>query len=225
MLTVDEIQVALPPKLRTSVTQVLADQVNAIASDPETGKFIRETFIGYTSVLKDGRFKLEDYAHAAAYVSYKLMGWSNQEAYARTFPQRYQALVARGASAKDISSYVAMYNKNKLVNLLLEQSMIPIWVLNQDAVQKAIETQVDLMSNAKSEMVRMQAANSILMHLRQPQTKQVDVTVSKAETSGMNELRDALSQLARRQLELIEKGATTQEVAHQRLAFGAGDGR
>ena len=30
--------------------------------------------MSYTSVMKDGRFKTEDYAHAVAYVSFKLMG-------------------------------------------------------------------------------------------------------------------------------------------------------
>lgn len=38
----------------------------------------------------------------------------------------------------------------------------------QHIYQKAINVQADLMSNANSEMVRMQAANSILTHLAKP---------------------------------------------------------
>ena len=61
------------------------------------------------------------------------------------------------------------YNKNKLVNLILEQSMIPSWVLNQDMYQKALNVQCELMLTANSEKVS-DAANSILTHLKPPQS-------------------------------------------------------
>lgn len=217
MLKVDEIKAALPEHLRNAVTQDIADLVNTISSDPETSAAIRETFIGHTTILKEGRFKLEDYVRAAAYVSYKLMGYNNQESFVRTFPHRYKALVARGTSSKDISSHVAMYNKNKLVNRLTEQAMIPIWILNQDAIQMAIATQVELMNTSKSEMVRTQAANSILTHLRPPEKKQVDLSVSTPENSGMPELRETLERLAIRQRQLIDVGTPTREIANQSL--------
>ena len=147
----------------------------------------------------------------------------DQDAYARTFPKRQQTLIARGASSKDISSYVAMYNKNKLVNRLMEQVMVPVWVLNQDAHQMAIRTQLDLMLNAKSEMVRMQAANSLMFHLRPPEQKRVYLTVSSPQSSGLDELRGAFKEMAHRQRELIGQGVPTAEIAQQKLpaTYGA----
>lgn len=189
--------------------------MKAISSDSDTVELICENFVSYSIVLREGRFKPDDYLNAVSYVSFKLMGYNNQEAYALAFPHRYQALISRGATSKEISSHVAMYNKNKLVNLLHERSMIPIWVLHQDVLERAIKTQLDLMENAKSEMVRMQAANSILMHLRPPERKQVDLSVSTAGSSGMDDLRLAFDQLAMRQREAIDQGVTTQEIAHQ----------
>lgn len=47
-------------------------------------------------------------------------------------------MLQRGLTAKDISSVVAIYNKGKLVNKIMEQSIVPTWILNQDLHQKAI---------------------------------------------------------------------------------------
>jgi len=218
MLTLDQVARALPANLRKSVTQHLVDQLNNVAQDPVHAEAIRENFLSYTKVLQEGRFKTEDYLNAVKYVSYKLMGYSNQDAYFRTFPQRYQALVARGADSQEISAYVSMYNKGKLVNLILEQTLVPSWVLNQDAYQKAINTQVDLMTNAKSEMVRATAANSILTHLAKPKEAGPLVNIDMTESSGVNELRDMLTKLAQQQQDMIRQGMTTpKEVAAQAL--------
>ena len=220
MLTLQEITEALPAHLKTCASQELADAVNAVSTDPEAAREIRENFLSYTAVLKEGRFKIEHYLDAVAYVSYKLMGYSNHESYVRTFPQRYAALAARGASPKDVSAYVAAFHKNKLVNLILEQSLIPSWVLNQDAYQKAINAQLDLMTNSKSDMVRTQAANSILTHLKRPEKKEIGLSIGLAETSGMTELKDMLTALAEKQQAAIGSGMTTREIAHQPLIEG-----
>ena len=217
MLTTDDLKTALPPHLKNTATQDLADKVNNIATDPEFARSIRENFISYTSILREGRFKVEDYLNAVAYVSYKMMGYTNQESYKRTFPNRYAALVAQGADDKTISSYVAAFNKGKLVNLVLEQTLVPMWVLNQDVYQKAISTQYELMVGANSEKVRCEAANSILTHLKRPEKVVVELPLGEAETSGMRELREAMTLLAQQQRALISAGVNTRTIAHQRL--------
>jgi hypothetical protein len=217
MLTLDELKINLPSHLKTVASQELVDKLNQISTVPEMAENIRENFLSYTNVLKDGRFKTEDYLNAVAYVSYKVMGFTNLDAYKRTFPKRYTDLVARGASDKDISSFVSAYNKNKLVNLVFEQTLIPIHILNQDAVQKAINVQVQLMTTANSEKVRADAANSILTHLKAPETKKIEIDLGVKETSGMNELRGMLSELATKSLDLIAQGVTTKDIAHQAL--------
>jgi hypothetical protein len=102
-----------------------------------------------------------------------------------------------------------------MVNLILEQTLIPAWVLNQDTYQQAINEQARLMLNAKSEKVRSDAANSILTHLKKPEKKEIDLNIGMQETSGMSELKDALTDLASRQQQAIQEGITTREIAHQ----------
>lgn len=214
MLTKDQVERSLPANLKSAATQPLVDMLNNIAADPLVAEQVRNNFISYTSVLKDGKFKTEDYVTAVTYVSYKLMGYTNQDAYFKTFPQRHATLLAKGSTSKDISAYVSAYHRGKLVNLIMEQSLVPTWVLNQDLYQRALNTQADLMVNSGSDMVRQQAANSILLHLTKPkEAMNVQLNLDVKESSGMNEMKEALAQMAKQQQQLIAAGVTAKEIA------------
>jgi hypothetical protein len=225
MLTKQQVEMAVPANLKSSVTQEMVDILNGIASEPSVGEAIRDNFISYTGVLRDGKFKTTDYLFAVTYVSYKLMGRTNKEAYALTFPQRYADLMAKGYSEKDISAFVSAYNKGKLVNLILEQTLVPTWVLNADIYQKAINTQAELMVTSSSDMVRMQAANSILTHLKKPDAAGPLINLDMRESSGMNELKDMLRNIATKQQSAIESGVSTADIAAQPLIEGKVIGR
>ncbi len=218
MITVSEIAKALPPNLKNTATQTLADLVNNVVSDPVVAEQIRNNFISYTGVLKEGKFKTEDYLNAVTYVSFKLMGMTNQDAYFRTFPARHAALVAKGIPAKDIAAYVSAYARGKLPNLIMEQSLVPTWVLNQDMHQKALNVQFELMNdNNVSPKVRSDAANSILTHLAKPKEAGPLINFDMREGSGMEELKAAMADLAQKQQDAINGGMTTKEIADQRI--------
>ncbi|WP_244832340.1 hypothetical protein [Caballeronia sp. TF1N1] len=216
-LTKDLVERAMPASLKSAVTQQVVDLINNIAVDPLVAEHIRENFISFSSVLKEGKFKLEDYTHAVSYVSYRMMGDSIKDAYFKTFPARMQALLAKGADEKTISAYSSAYNKGKLVNLIMEQSMVPAWVLHQQAFNEAVMTQVTLMRSAQSEKVRSDAANSILTHLAKPKEVKGVLPLDTKETSGMTELKDMLGKVAAQQRELIAQGATAKDIAAQKL--------
>lgn len=218
MLTKELVERAVPANLKSSITQQLVDRVNAAVGDPIIDEQIRENFIHYTSVLRDGKFKTEDYLNAVMYVSFKLLGGSNLEAYTKTFPQRIQDLITKGTSSKDIAAYVAAYNKGKLVNLVMEQSIVPTWVLNQHIHQEAINTQYDLMTDPDvSPKVRTEAANSLLTHLKRPEAIKAQLDITLKDASGMTELKEAMRQMAEQQRELIANGATARQIADQRI--------
>lgn len=217
MLTKEQLALALPANLKTTATQALADMVNNIVQDPLVAEQVRNNFVSYSGVLKDGKFKTEDYIHAVTYVSFKLMGDSNQDAYFKTFPQRHAALIAKGTTPKDISAYVSAYARGKLVNMILEQTLVPSWVLNQDLYQEAINTQARLMRTAASEKVQQEAANSLLTHLGKPKEAGPLINIDVKESSGMNEMREALAKMAEQQKALIEAGMTTKAVAAQTI--------
>ena len=216
MLTKELVERAVPATLKSSITQQLVDRINTAVADPIAAEQIRDNFLHYTSVLKDGKFKTEDYLNAVMFVSFKLLGNSNQEAYIKTFPQRYTDLVAKGTSSKDIAAYVAMYNKGKLVNLVFEQSAVPSGVLNQNMYQEALNTQFDIMTDLDvSAKVRTEAANSLLVHLKRPEAIKAQIDINLKDSSGMSELKDAMLSLAQEQRTAIQNGTPTKLIAAQ----------
>ena len=219
-LTAEQFKQALPDKVKKSVSQELIDQINSTLSDPEMYEAYRDNLLSYTRVMADGRFKVDSYISAVKYVSHKLMGATNIEAYSKTFPDKMQRFAAQGVSAKDIASYVTAYNKSKLVNLIFEQTLIPSYVLNQDLYQKALNVQADLMVSANSEKVRCDAANSLLTHLKMPETQKVELEIGVKEDSAIAALRATTMELARQQRLMLEAGAmNAQEVAHSKLVI------
>lgn len=216
-LTKHEIVTALPPQFKNSVSDELVNLINNVTQDQTVAESIRDNFITYAGVMKDGRFKMQDYLNAVQYVTYKHMGYSNKDAYFKTFPNRQAELVARGTSEKDISAYASAYHRGKLVNLIMEQTLIPVWIVNQDLYQKALNTQADLMINAVSEMVRTTAANSILTHLQKPKDAVTNINLDLRENSGLSELKNTLTQLAMAQTDAIKNGTPTKVIAGSTL--------
>lgn len=217
-LTVDMLKRVVPKSIKANISEELVDEINALNMDQEEREHFRENLLSYTGVLADGKFKIQSYIDAVRYVSNKLLGQSNIVAYTNTFPDRYQRFMDAGKTREDISSFVAAYNRNKLVNLVFAQTMIPTHVLNQDLYQKAINTQAELMIHAKSEKVRTDAANSLLTHLKPPEAQKIDLNIGMKPDKTIEDLRDATAQLVQQQKKMLETGLQdVQEVAHSRL--------
>lgn len=217
MLTIADVTQAVPANLKSTVTQQFVDTVNTVVSDPDMAEQVRNNFISFAVVLREGKYKMQDYLNAVTYISYKMMDLSNHDAWCQTFPQRHAALVATGKTKKEISSHVSMYAKGKLVASVAEASFIPTWLLNRDIHQKAINQLADKMMNAASEKVQVEAAGLLLAHLAKPKESGPLVNINMAETSGMNEMKEMLERLALQQQDMIQNGHTTKEIAGQRI--------
>lgn len=223
VLTVEQFQRALPDKIKRSITQELIDQVNLTLSDPDMYENYRDNLVSYGRVMADGRFKVSEYVNAVKYVSHKLLGCSNIDAYTKTFPDKYVRFLAQGVSSKDIASYVTAYNKSKLVNLIFEQTLVPHYVLNQDLYQKALNVQAELMVAAKSEKVRSDAANSLLMHLKMPETQKVELEIGVREDSSIAALRASTLALVAQQRDMLRAGAmSARDMAESALVIEGG---
>lgn len=221
MLTLNEVKESLPAGQRGHITQDMVDQLNALSNDPNEARAIRDNFISFSQVLAEGKFKLGDYVYAVMYVSHKLMGKTNLESYKLTFPDRYNKMVADGKQTKEIASFVAAYNKNKLVNLVYERSIVPSWVLNQDMFQNALNVNCEIMNDVnESGRTRVEAANSILNHLKKPEAIKHELGITLDKTDGLKTLEQRITELAASQRSQIEaQGMTAQDVAALPMAL------
>ncbi len=74
-LTVDQFRTALPTQMKKVVTPELMDSINGMmAAEPEIQEAYRDNLLSYTHVMRDGKFKMEQYLSAVRYVSHKIMG-------------------------------------------------------------------------------------------------------------------------------------------------------
>jgi hypothetical protein len=218
VLTAEQFKMALPEKVRKNVSQELMDTINNVVSEPELYEAYRENLMSYTKIMQDGRFSLDNYLNAVMYVSHKMMGNTNIQAYSKTFPDKITRFKATGVSDKDVSSYCTAYNKSKLVNLIFAQTLVPSYILNQDLYQKALNVQADLMLNAKSEKVQTDAANSLLTHLKMPESTKVEMDITVKEDGSIAALRRTTLELAKVQRQAIERGhMNAQDIANGRL--------
>lgn len=217
-VSIEELKSTLPAQLKKNVSPTVMARVNEVLGDPEVFETYRENLLGYSHVLQHGRFKMVNYVDAVKYVSYKLMGKNSKPAFALVFPEKMHRWASEGVESKDQASYITAYNGSKLVNLIYEQTLIPVHVLNRDNYQRAINTQIELMLTAKSEMVRATAANSVLTHLKPPETTKVDINISSDSDSAIEALAAATMEMVNAQKAQLKSGlVNAQDLAHQDL--------
>ena len=221
LLTIDQFKHALPKDVKTRVSQPMVDSLNCLLQDQQLRENFRDNLLSYTNVMKDGRYRIGDYINAVRYVSHKLLGSTNQEAYAKTFPSRFQRLVDEGADNKTISSYSTAYNKTKLVAAITEQTLTPVHVINADVYQQAINKQVTLMQTAHSETVQQKAAEALMVHLKAPEVSKVELDVNVKGDKSIDMLQQTMRELAALQLKGLEEGTMNiREVAQSKLVQG-----
>jgi hypothetical protein len=218
-LTLDQLTKVLPKGFKNNATQKLVDKINLMVKDPIIREAYRDNLLSYTSVLTDGRFQIGHYVDAVKYITHKLMGDSNILAYTKTFPDRYQNFLANGTNDKDIASYVTSYNKNKLVNIIREQTLIPTHILNAGLYQKAINKQASLMFDDRvSYTVQQKAADSLLMHLKAPETAKVELDITVKQDKSIEELQAAMFDYAKQQRKAVVAGVVSvKQVAESKL--------
>lgn len=221
-LTKKEFEMALPKQLKLKVDQTFLDNVNNVIQDEDVREAFLDNMITYSSVLKEGRFRLDQYVNAIRYVSFKMYGDTNLGAYIKTFPDKYQKWVDEGKPDNHINAYVTAFKNSKLVMSILEQAMIPTHLLNAHHFQNAINVQAQIMSDEDvSPKVRSDAANSLLTHLKAPETKKIELDIGHKPSSAIEELQDTMSKLAQQQKSILEGGGmNAQQLAHSRIIEG-----
>lgn len=221
LITEDQLVAVVPKTQRKSVNAEIIQKINQLSTDPDLREMYRDNIIGWSSVLKEGKFKLENYIDAVRYVSFKMMGDTNTDAWVKTFPDRYQRLLGQNMTKEDMRGYVSMYSQTKLVSLIRELAMIPTWLVNAEVYQKAINVQADLMMTAKSEKIRSEAANSILTHLKRPEVNKAEFKIQVEDSTEMDDLKQVTAQLAKQQQEIIANGlGTAGEIAEAKIIQG-----
>jgi len=208
-ITEEEFKEAMPAHVRKNISPELLHQINTVISDTEVAAVFKENVVGLSTVMREGKFKLESYLHAVKFVSHKLLGDTHIAAWSKTFPNRYNAAVKRGDTRSEMAAVASRYASSKLVILLMGQTIVPTHILNAPLYQQALNVQADLMMHAKSEKVRCDAASNLLATLKPPEAKKIELDIGVKEDQTIQQLRETTMELARQQRRMIESGAAS----------------
>jgi hypothetical protein len=216
-LTKEQLAGAVPDKrFRRHITDEVVAVINS-EPDSELRRVFRDNTLTYSSVLSTGKYSLAAYVNAVKFVSLRLMGDKASTAYSKVFPDRYQNLVDKGASASYIASFADNYSKTGLITKIMEQTMVPTHILNAGVYQEAINVQAELMHTAKSELVRQKAAESLMSNLTAPAAAKLEIDIGYSNDL-VDDLRATTKALAQQQLKMILNGqSSAKEVAHSEI--------
>ena len=214
MFTYNDLQDLVPKKQRNVVTEDLVTLINDIAEDESIGTEFKQNMISYSTVLSKGKFSLEEYANANHFVTLLLLEHKDIDAYKAVFPDRYMRLSAKGLSRSQMSSYATNYKQGKLVSAILEQTMVPNYILNAPMYQEALNHSRYLMLNARSETVQQKAAETIMTQLKAPEAAKLEVDISLNTSDSVQENEAFMIELAERKLELMALGGDVKSITN-----------
>jgi hypothetical protein len=124
-------------------------------------------------------------------------------------------MVADGMDEKRMSSNIAAYHKGALVQRILSQSTIPLYMLYQDEAHKAIKTLVQIMTEPDASFkTRAEAADKLLTHIKRPEAAKIELDVTHRQVDGMQELQVMMQEVAARQLNAIANGRSVKDIAN-----------
>ena len=217
MLALESVRKLVPKNQRTLITQEFLDKLEASVNDNLVAEQFKENFVTYLNVLSKGKYKMEDYINAVKYVSFKLLGYSNIDAYTATFPERYERLKTEGQT--QIEAFVSMYNKNKLVMQIYEQTIVPSYVLNAPMHQQALNTLAAMIIDDDVRgMTKVKACEAILQYTKQPDVVKGELTIGIEQSDTINDLREITENLADTYRVMLEKkGMRLKDVAEANI--------
>lgn len=165
------------------------------------------------------RINLQDYLNAALFVTYRNTGDTKVKAYTKTFPDRVQRMQREGQSMTHLNSYADTYSKNQCVIDIQAKMLLPTHIVCHDLFYEAMRVTVDIMNDDKvSPKVRVDAANSIMNHTKQPEIKKQELNIKINESNEIEQLKQALFDLSAKQRnDIIEGNYSVVDVINQNI--------
>lgn len=209
----DTFKYALPKHVQKNVTDEFYDLVESIGKDPLIADQFEENIISYSDVLNSGRYKLTDYVNAVKFVSYKLLNKSDIDAYSAVFPKKYEELVMAGLTRGDIGAYVTSYTKGKMVIKILQQTVVPAYVLKAPMHFDAINELFNIGMKSRSDIARVQALSKVVDATKAPEDKKIQLELNIGKTDEIAELNKTMAEFAEKQSLAISNGMDPKIVA------------
>ena len=212
MVTVEELQKALPSRKNT-ITDEIVEIINKSQDDPEfQGESLLQTAITYENVMMNNKAGIKEYIDAIRFCAYLISLEDNYtEAYKKTFSYRdfvkNRLDVAPDSSKyRELTNAASRYRRSKLVVDLLTFSQVPLDILFSGYRYKAIGVLANEMETAAYSRDRIAAAKELLLAVKGPENKKIELDIGIRESSAIANLNQQLTELANNSLVQLESG-------------------
>jgi hypothetical protein len=214
------VQSQLPKNQRPMVDESVLEEIQKLAEDPDYGEEFLDTYIDHLNVLKNVSKRTHDqYLNAVKFFSLVEGGHSLTDAYIKVFPDRFRTR-KKGSSDPDKSvmrADASRYNNTMLVNEIRKAATIPVQLIHRHLLHEAILEQANLMRNARSEMVRQKAADTLIRELKPAEEHTLKLDVNDGASSVIEELRKATERLAAAEHQSVMAGVPLKTIAESRI--------
>lgn len=219
MLTIEEVQAALPSKKKL-ITQESVDIINRAQTDPEfQGESLMKVATTYEAVLQRNKASIPEYLNAIRFCAYLSTESDNMtEAYKKTFSDREFVQERRGEPSesikyRELTAASSRYRRSKLVVEILTLSQVPFDMMFMGDRYRAVGVLANEMVSAKYSKDRITAAKELLAATKNENQKiELEIGPSAGAVSMQSQLDKQLSELALNQKKMLEAGYLIGEV-------------
>ena len=212
MVTIEELQKALPSRKNT-ITDEIVEIINKSQDDPEfQGESLLQTAITYENVMMNNKAGIKEYIDAIRFCAYLISLEDNYtEAYKKTFSYRDFVknrldVTPDSSKYRELTNAASRYRRSKLVVDLLTFSQVPLDILFSGYRYKAIGVLANEMETAAYSRDRIAAAKELLLAVKGPENKKIELEIGVKESSAVANLNQQLTELANTSLAQLETG-------------------
>lgn len=209
-----------------NVTDEALQEIRETMLDPEFDGFkFQDTLVTYQDALFSRKISLIEYINAVKFCSFlEANGGSVIQAYIRTFHKRDIVKKALGVDT-DSPEYVCLcaaatrYRKNPTVCNILAQAHVPLYFMFSAYKYKAIDCLHTEMLTAKSPRDRINAADKLLLHLKEPEGLKIEMSIKTNKDTVVDQYESMMRNMAIEQKKLINSGMDLDKVANVKDSF------
>ncbi len=223
-LTLSSIQSQLTKVQKLTVGEETVAEINKLATESDYGPEFLESYLDHLNVLAEApRNNHTQYLNAIKFFSLVEAGNSLTNAYVKVFPERFDKREKgnRGKTPDEVKQLLrgeaSRYNGSKLISEIRRVATIPISLIHRHLLHEAILETANLMTNAKSEMVKQKAADTLIRELKPAEDAVLSIQVDDGSISVIESLRLATQELAAKQHQAILAGAPVKQIAQAKI--------
>lgn len=213
----------IPKNLTDREAKDIIEDINTFVEgiDEEFRETYLDNMITYSHVLANGkRYNLKGYMNAIKFVSLRTGGVTIVDSYKKTFPERVESALARGKDMDYVKNAAYMYSRGKMINDLMKQSLMPIYLMFQDVAQEAVMTLARTMRETNNPYAKIKAADSLLTHLKVPEALDVKMTIDTEDTTLVDILKASENYAKTQHQAIIDGKARVLDIAKEKTLGG-----